>query len=52
MLHGYGFGLSNDEWLLLDEFVRPEMKQAYETDKKNWLANLAREHPNYLSLNL
>ena len=47
MLHGYGFGLSNDEWLLLDEFVRPEMKQAYETDK-----NLAREHPDYLSLNL
>ena len=22
----------------LDEIVRPEMKQAYETDKKNWLA--------------
>ena len=21
----------------LDEIVRPEMKQAYETDKKNWL---------------
>ena len=22
----------------LDEIVRPEMKQAYEADKKNWLA--------------
>ena len=23
---------------LLDDIVKPEMKQAYETDKKNWLA--------------
>ena len=22
----------------LDEIVRPEMKQAYEADKKNWLS--------------
>ena len=43
----------------LDEIVKPEMKQPYEADKKNWLAtnlawlaNLGREHPAYLSLNL
>ena len=39
----------------LDEIVRSEMKQAYEADKKNWLAtenNLAREHPVYLSLSM
>ena len=38
----------------LDDIVRPEMRQAYEADKKNWLAteNLAREHPVYLSLSL
>ena len=38
----------------LDEIVNPEMKQAYEADKKNWLqqTNLAREHLDYLGLNL
>ena len=38
----------------LDEIVRPEMKHAYEGDKKIGLqqTNLAREHLDYLSLNL
>ena len=38
----------------LDEIVKPEMKQAYEADKKigSQQVNLAREHPAYLNLNL
>ena len=38
----------------LDEIVKPEMKQAYEADKENWLqqTNLARKHLAYLSLSL
>ena len=38
----------------LDEIVRPEIKQAYETDKKigSEQKNLARGHLAYLSLNL
>ena len=37
MLHGYRLGLPNDEWWLLDEIVRPEIKQVYEAAKKIWL---------------
>ena len=38
----------------LDETVKPEMKQAYEVDKKNWLATdkFSERTPVYLSLNL
>ena len=36
----------------LDEIVRPEMRQAYETDKTNWQINLVRELPVYLSMSL
>ena len=36
MLYGYRFVLPSDD--SLDEIVRPEMKQEYEADKKNWLA--------------
>ena len=38
----------------LDKIVKPEMKQAYEADKKNCLqqSNLAREHQANLSLSL
>ena len=37
-----------------DETVKPEMKQAYEADKKNWLATdkFSERTPVYLSLNL
>ena len=35
MLHGYRLVLSGDS---LDKIVRPELKQAYEAGKKNWLA--------------
>ena len=38
MLFGYRFVLPSDEFDSLDEIVKPEMKQAYESDKKNWLA--------------
>ena len=38
----------------LDEIVKPEMKQAYEGDKKisSQQTNLARGHLTYFSLNL
>ena len=63
MLHGYRFVLPSNECDdSLDEIVWPEMKQAYEADKKNWLATevllllateeQARENPAYISLNL
>ena len=35
MLHGYRLVLPGDS---LDKIVRPELKQAYEAGKKNWLA--------------
>ena len=38
VLPGYWLVLSSDKWWLLDEIVRPERKQAYEADKKIWLA--------------
>ena len=36
------------------EIVRPEMRQAYEADKKDWLATdkFSERNPVYLSLNL
>ena len=36
----------------LDEIVRPEMKQEYEADKKNWLVTdkVSKRTPGYLSL--
>ena len=38
---------------IVDETVKPEMRQAYEVDKINWLAtNLVRDHLACLSLNL
>ena len=54
MLFGYRFVLPSDEFDSLDEIVKPEMKQAYESDKKigSQQTNLATEHPAYLSLNL
>ena len=36
MLYGCRFVLPSDD--SLDEIARPEMKQEYEADKKNWLA--------------
>ena len=38
----------------VDQIVKPEMRQAYEADKRNWLATgkSRKGHPAYLNLNL